>query len=156
MPGEIPNEFLPKETTKNLDGKIKDIKDVLSSEKPPDNEEYKYMGGSYGDLKWEYSGHGDKYEVHHIPANSASDLPKSDGPAIAMDRADHALTASFDSSKEAKEYQKAQKELIAQGKFFEAFQMDVDDIHEKFGDKYDKAIAQALEYAKKIKGGDHA
>ena len=36
--------------------------------------------------------------------------------------------------------------LIDQGKFKEALQMDIDDIHDKFGDKYDEAISQMLEY----------
>lgn len=85
-------------------------------------------------------------EVHHMPANSASELPTDDGPCIVMDYEDHRETASCGNSREAQEYRAKQKELIEQGKYREAFQMDVDDIHEKFGDKYDDAISKAEEY----------
>ncbi|GHU76354.1 hypothetical protein FACS189461_3820 [Spirochaetia bacterium] len=108
-----------------------------------------YKGGSYGELK--DAGYGSpKYEVHHMPADSISELPREDGPAIAMDKEDHRLTASCGRSKEACEYRQEQKELIERGKFGEAFKMDIDDIHEKFGDKYDGAIAEASEYLKKL------
>jgi len=43
-----------------------------------------------------------------------------------------------------------QKELIDQGKFKEAVQMDINDIHSKFGDKYDKAIGEMLTYLDKL------
>lgn len=105
-------------------------------------------GGSYADVFKE--GEGDKYEVHHMPADSASNLERNDGPAIKMEKADHRETASCGSSKEAREYRAAQKELIEQGKFREALQMDIDDIHEKFGDKYDDAIAEMLDYVDKL------
>ena len=32
----------------------------------------------------------------------------------------------------------------------EALQMDIDDIHEKFGDKYDDAIAEMLDYVQTL------
>jgi hypothetical protein len=67
-----------------------------------------------------------------------------------MDKEDHRQTASCGNSKEAQEYRAKQKELINQGKFREALQMDIDDIHEKFGDKYDDAIAEMEEYVKKL------
>ena len=108
-----------------------------------------YRGGSYGELKEDRYGWPD-HEVHHMPADSASKLPKEDGPAIVMDYVDHRQTASCGISKEAAEYRQAQRELIAQGKFLEAFRKDVDDIHAKFGNKYDKAIAEAQEYVKKL------
>jgi hypothetical protein len=169
MPGEIANNYVPKETKspQDLDDKIKNIKDVLSGEKSMDPRQYAvagkeasvltdaddkkdYRGGSYGDLKEE--GYGwPEHEVHHMPADSASELPREDGPAIVMDYADHRQTASCGLSKEAAEYRQTQRDLIAEGKFMEAQQMDIDDIHEKFGDKYDNAIAEALEYAKKLK-----
>lgn len=109
-----------------------------------------FKGGSYGDLKEAGYGWPDQ-EVHHMPADSASELPRNDGPAIVMDYEDHRKTASCGSSREAYEYRMAQKALIEQGKFDEAMQMDIDDIHEKFGDKYDNAIAEAQAYAKKLK-----
>ena len=39
-----------------------------------------------------------------------------------------------------------QAELINQGKFREAMQMDIDDIRSQFGNKYDTHIQQMLDY----------
>ena len=105
-------------------------------------------GGSYKDVR--VDGEGDKYEVHHMPADSASNLERGDGPAIKMEKEDHRQTASCGMSREAREYREKQKELIEQGKFREALQMDIDDIHEKFGDKYDDAIKEMLEYVDQL------
>ncbi len=105
-------------------------------------------GGSYRDVK--KISDGETQEVHHMPADSASPLERDDGPAIAMDKSDHRQTASCGNSCEAREYREQQRELIEQGKFQEAFDMDVEDIREKFGDKYDDAIAQAQEYVDKL------
>lgn len=108
------------------------------------------QGGSYGELKKEGHGwnHEPPQEIHHMPADEASPLDRNDGPAIAMDYEDHRQTASCGNSREAQEYRAKQKELIAEGKFAEAMQMDIDDIRDKFGSKYDDAIAEMKEYAK--------
>lgn len=107
-----------------------------------------YEGGSYGSLK--EKGHGylsdPPQEVHHMPADSVNNLDTNDGPAIAMDKQDHQQTASYGRSKEAIEYRQQQKELIENGKFEEAMQMDIDDIKSKFGNRYDEAIDQMKEY----------
>ncbi len=108
-------------------------------------------GGSYRDVKAESEG--ERYEVHHMPADSASRLERGDGPAIKMEKEDHRQTASCGMSREAREYREIQKELIEQGKFREAQQMDIDDIREKFGDKYDDAIREMLEYVDKLEEG---
>ena len=105
-------------------------------------------GGKYSDVKKNTDG--EKQEVHHMPADSASNLERNDGPAIAMDKEDHRQTASCGNSKEAREYRAKQKELIDQGKFKEALQMDIDDIHEKFGDKYDDAIKEMMDYVDEL------
>ena len=109
-------------------------------------------GGRYNDLKNEGWGWNDNppHEVHHMPADSASHLEREDGPSIAIDYSDHQQTASFGSSREAKEYRAVQKELIDNGNFLGALQMDVDDLHDKFGDKYDKPISQLFEYYYKL------
>ncbi|MDE7414561.1 MAG: hypothetical protein K2N05_12350 [Muribaculaceae bacterium] len=109
-------------------------------------------GGRYQDLKNEGYGWNTKppTEVHHMPADSSSNLERCDGPAIVMDYEDHRETASCGNSREAQEYRAKQKELIEQGKFREAFQMDVDDLREKFGNKYDDAIANAEKYLDKL------
>lgn len=113
-------------------------------------EQTEKKGGSYGDLK--KAGHGWNHEppqeIHHMPADEASPLDRNDGPAIAMEYEDHRQTASCGNSREAQEYRAKQKELIAEGKFAEAMQMDIDDIRDKFGSKYDDAIAEMKEYAK--------
>lgn len=106
-------------------------------------------GGSYKDVK--IDGEGELYEVHHMPSDSASYLERGDGPAIKMEKDDHRKTASCGMSREAREYREKQKSLIEQGKFDEALQMDIDDIHEKFGDKYDDAINEMLEYVDQLK-----
>lgn len=108
------------------------------------------LGGSYKDVH--KVGEGDLYEVHHMPADSISELSRGDGPAIKMDKEDHRETASCGTSREAREYRAKQKELIEQGKFREAVEMDINDIRDKFGDKYDNAISQMLEYVDKLEG----
>jgi hypothetical protein len=101
------------------------------------------LGGAYNEIRG-LSG----YEAHHIPANSISPIARGEGPAIAMEQADHQATASWGNSKEAQAYRQQQADLIAQGKFSEAQQMDINDIQQKFGNKYDDAIQQMLDYTK--------
>lgn len=55
-----------------------------------------------------------------MPADSTSPYGTNKGPGIAMQIEDHKNTASWGSSKEAKEYRQMQQELIEQGKFKEA------------------------------------
>jgi len=113
-----------------------------------DTEKIEKKGGSYAEVK--ENSDGATHEVHHMPADSVTNLPYKDGPAIKMEIEDHKKTASNGSSRDAREYRQKQKELIDEGKFREAFEMDVDDIREEFGDKYDDAIAQAEEYLTKL------
>lgn len=117
-------------------------------DKRVDMVEKEVTGGSYSEVK-KYSD-GETHEVHHMPADSASHLERSDGPAIKMEKTDHRQTASCGASKEAREYQAIQKELIDRGKFREALQMDIDDIRDKFGSKYDGAISEMLAYVDKL------
>lgn len=112
------------------------------------NELEEKKGGSYRDVK--KTSDGETHEVHHMPADSTSNLERDDGPAIKMEKEDHRQTASCGNSREAREYREKQKELIEQGKFREALQMDIDDLYEKFGDKYDDAIAEMLEYVDQL------
>jgi len=95
-------------------------------------------GGTYGEVRAGNQGS----EVHHLPADSASTLSRNEGPAIHMDAGDHRKTASWGSSKDAKAYREQQKKLIEDGKFGEAQQMDVDDLKNKFGDKYDEHVKE--------------
>ena len=125
-----------------------DVSDNEENKQKDTDETAEKKGGRFGDVFKE--GEGETKEVHHIPADSTTELSRNDGPAIKMDKADHKQTASCGNSKEAQEYRQKQKELIEQGKFREAVQMDIDDIHEKFGDKYDDAISEMLEYVDQL------
>ena len=156
---DLPDEIVDKDGTDDLPGEIglddkneeqydnnspsNKQKDIREDDKPQDKK-----GGSYRDVK--RTSDGNTHEVHHMPADSVSKLERDDGPAIKMEKADHHKTASFGSTKEAREYRDIQKGLIEEGKFREALQMDIDDIHEKFGDKYDDAIAEMMEYVDKL------
>lgn len=131
-------------------GKILPDKMLKMAEAEPLSPSMK-TGGTYGELKKEWSGKLETqppHEIHHMPANDVNGLKENDGPAIVMEKADHRQTASCGNSLEAREYRAKQRELIEQGKFDEAMQMDIDDIHDKFGNKYDDAIAQMKETAK--------
>ncbi len=85
-----------------------------------------------------------------MPADSVSPYSTRKGPAVRMETKDHMDTASWGSSKEAKAYRAKQKELIDQGKFEEAQQMDIDNVRELFGEKYETGIQQMIEYTKKL------
>jgi hypothetical protein len=110
------------------------------------NDELPPQGGSYREVRDKNEGG----QVHHIPAwgayNESNLLSRDDGSAIWMTPEDHRKTASWGRSKEAEAYRNQQRDLIDQGRFEDAMQMDVDDLRSKFGDKYDPAIQQAQEY----------
>ncbi len=106
-------------------------------------------GGSYREVFT--PGQGDKYEIHHMPANSISPLPTNDGPAIRMDKQDHKMTASYGNSIEAQQYRAEQQQLIKDGKFESAFNMDVNDIRSKFGNKYDEEIEASRQHMNQLK-----
>ncbi|MCF2910373.1 RHS repeat-associated core domain-containing protein [Pseudoalteromonas sp. DL2-H2.2] len=104
-----------------------------------------YRGGAHGKVRGVKGN-----ESHHMPADSVSPLSKNKGPAISMDKADHRQTASWGNSKEAKAYRAQQKQLIDNGQFKEAQQMDVNDVQSKFGTKYDSAIREMQDYTDKL------
>ena len=67
-------------------------------------------GGSYrAVLKYVRENHLEDREVHHMPADSISNLERDDGPAIKMEKEDHRQTASCGNSREAREYREKQK-----------------------------------------------
>lgn len=81
-----------------------------------------------------------------MPADSVSPLPRNQGPSIHMDAADHRLTASHGHQGRAgAAYRARQKQLIDQGRFDDAIQMDIDDIQSRFGTKYDDAILEMID-----------
>lgn len=101
-------------------------------------------GGAYKDVRTPGR------EAHHMPAKSVSPLSEREGPAISMAPTDHRQTASWGRREEAKAYREKQKQLIEQGRFKEAQQMDVDDIRSNFGDKYDREISQMQDYTNEL------
>ncbi len=109
------------------------------------------VGGTYNSLANNGDGTSHKHEMPSFDSyKQATDIQtraEADLPAIKMDPEDHRLTASFGNSKEAINYRAEQAKLINEGKFMEAFQMDVDDLTSKFGTKYTEAIQQAMEAA---------
>jgi len=106
-------------------------------------------GGAYSDVR--LNSNGDYTQVHETPSfdSTGADVRK-DGPSIKMTKEDHMQTGSYGNSKNAHEYRAMQKEYIDNGNYHDAIQMDIDDIHSKFNDKYDDAIEEMLEYAKAI------
>ena len=126
-----------------------DVEELADDGEDSEDEILDTKGGSYRDVK--KGTDGETHEVHHMPADSAYDLlDRNDGPAIKMEKEDHRETASCGNSKEAREYRAKQAELIEQGKFMEALKMDIEDILEKFGDKYNDAIKEMLDYVKEL------
>ena len=101
-------------------------------------------GGAYKDVP------ANGGQVHHMPADSVSPYSKNSGPGIRMDTPDHMKTASWGRSKSAQVYRAIQKELIDKGLFREAQQMDIENVRALFGNKYDEAIQQMLEYTEKL------
>ena len=79
-------------------------------------------------------------------------LWENKAPAIQMNKADHVRTISYGSSPAGKQFRAQQAELIKQGRWREAQQMDIDDIRSMFGDKYDHAILEMLEYSDSLTG----
>ena len=94
-------------------------------------------------------------EANHMPAwdsyEDVIDLSHGAGPSIWMHVEDHKLTASHGSTPEAVEHRRIQRELISQGQFMKAFEMDVQDLIKKgLYEKYEQAILQARRYAEGI------
>ena len=102
-------------------------------------------GGAHGDVKGVAG-----YESHHMPADSVSPLPTNRGPAISMEVDDHRQTASWGSSREAREYRATQARLIDGGNFQAAQDMDARDLQSKFGQKYNQAIDQLRKYTEQL------
>lgn len=119
-------------------GKEGDVNDKITSEE-------EYRGGSYDDVKGKKGRH-----AHHMPANSISPFSKGKGPCISMDADDHIFTASWGPYTEASDYREQQRELIDNGDFLGAQEMDINDLRTQFGDKYNKAIAEMQDYTKNL------
>ena len=102
-----------------------------------------YAGGAYGKLDRAAG-----LERHHMPADSVSPIARARGPAIQMDAADHALTASYGNSARAQAYREEIGSLVEQGRFRDAMAREIRDVRSLAGSKYNEAIRAMLDYAK--------
>ena len=129
-------------------GNKKEMNNDIKIEKNNEINE-KVIGGKYSDVR---KSNDENHDAHHMPAKSSlpENISINDGPAISMTKEDHRKTASCGNSMEAREYREKQKKYIENGEFRKAFEMDKKDIQEKFGNKYDKEIAQVEKYIDKL------
>ncbi len=151
------------DANENVESKTKPIADTddcaTGNCKPKDPCEHlrrgqgsgKYRGGAHKEMA---KPRGDKLDSHHMPAKDS--FPKSDFndlPAIQMEELDHRKTMSNgNKGADGARWRAKQGELIRDGKYKEALQMDIDDarrIAKEAGDptRYDEAIKEAEEYA---------
>ena len=147
-------------TLKNLEQCLQDYENINLGESFSQSGNYSQpvqmsftgiYGGSYKDCKKLSTGLSGHEEVHHIPAASISSISYNDSPAITMSKADHQNTASYDSKAGARAYRQKQNDLIQQGRFQEALQMDIEDIRFKFGNKYDQGINAVIIYTQQLR-----
>ncbi|MEU0255567.1 DUF6531 domain-containing protein [Streptomyces sp. NPDC006184] len=100
-------------------------------------------------------------EINHIPAKASYshlDMPgfrtnrngggAGMGPAIRMDAADHRELTSTGSSRESDAWRAKQRQFIDAGRWDEAMKMDIDEIRELYGDKYDTHIKDMVDSLK--------
>ncbi|MGI5171133.1 polymorphic toxin-type HINT domain-containing protein [Spirillospora sp. CA-253888] len=89
-------------------------------------------------------------ERNHMPASQAITkvfgIPEGQGLAIQMDKLDHHATESWGSGYAGKLHRHHQMFLLRNGRLDEAIQMDIDNIRNLFGSKYDAAINEMLGY----------
>jgi hypothetical protein len=112
------------------------------------------LGGSYQKVKNGYPKGNHNYHTHHLYAKSSYKgvlgLNENQGPSIRMTDEDHKQTASYDSREGAKKHRNDQRDLLKQGKYREAWDLDVKDIRDKFPNKYDQHINQAEKHLLKL------
>jgi hypothetical protein len=101
-------------------------------------------GGSYWKLNQESR---EGQERHHMWAQGAfknvDGLTADNTPSIWMAKEDHRLTASWGNNPRADQYRTAQSAALQQGRYQDAWMMDVKDVRSQFGEKYDRGILQA-------------
>lgn len=97
------------------------------------------LGGRFADLnRLKVAGE----VAHHMPQNAAGIVSRTNGPAIGMTIADHELTRTF--RWKGIGTNRADAALTPMQRLMK----DIEDIRELFGDKYERAIQQMLEYAR--------
>jgi hypothetical protein len=115
-----------------------------------------FRGGSHADLSGPKS-RGDGLDSHHMPDRHAdSSVRPNDGPAIQMDPSDHHATSSNGRhGAEAARYRAETARMIREGRYRDAMAREINDVRRAAGKvsgdvtKYNEAIQEMLEYAKK-------
>lgn len=77
---------------------------------------------------------------------------RHEGPAIQMDTREHYGTGSWGPGAAAERWRAIQKELVDNGRFDDAMQMDIDDVTSQFPGKYDAAILQMIDCLPAVRG----
>ncbi|WP_428897781.1 hemagluttinin repeat-containing protein [Parelusimicrobium proximum] len=90
---------------------------------------------------------GNANEVHHLIADAVSDLKTGAAPGISMPKADHLQTPSHGSNPFSNFYRGNQRNLINQGNYQGALNMDTSSIGTTFPDgRYNRGIQQSQSY----------
>ena len=101
-------------------------------------------GGKFSDVD---AGKGADEVAHHIPQNAynaKNDVSRGKGPALLMSKIDHALTRTF--AGRGKKTMRTDDGLTV----MQRLELDIQDIRELFGSKYNEGIAELLAYAKTL------
>jgi len=108
-------------------------------------------------------------ETNHIPAWNSIEIAKEldptltglptygRTPSVHMDTPDHRNMTSTGSRRQSVKWRQRQSELIKDGKFGKAMEMDIREIKRRYGSKYNEQIQEMLDYALKkgyLKGGE--
>lgn len=107
-----------------------------------------HQGGRHGQVQKDSGAL--KRESHHIPPDSVTpkSISKVDGPAISMDYADHrGLSSTGRATTHPDSIAQATMANGGPAGFFSAMMMEIVEIRQKHGDKYDLAILAMLAYA---------
>ena len=116
-------------------GKIKATKELNKITK---------KGGLYSEVRAINKGG----EVHHLIADSVSEIPRRDAPSIWMTKSDHMQTESWGNSNVSKIFRTTQKNLVKQGKNRDALTIGIKDVRSKFDSKYNKELLDVIDSTK--------
>jgi RHS repeat-associated protein len=109
--------------------------------------ESKFIGGAKGDLYSKQK----ILEGNHLPTMKGMELAGFQieykaGSAFQMLYEEHRAFISTGSGKIADAFRKAEANLLSEGKFLEAFDLNVDRVRAAYGNKYNEAMSEAREY----------
>ena len=121
-------------SVKNLDNNLENFIDNNKIKK----------GGIYSDVRTKNKGG----EVHHLIADSVSEIPRNDAPSILMTKSDHMQTKSWGNSNVSKAFRDKQKNLVNQGKNRDALAIGIKDVRSQFSSKYNKELLEAIDSTK--------